>query len=56
VVIANTGNNPAKPAWNTYTERTGGFTKVKNVITGKVSAFDEIELQSKECFVGELVK
>ncbi len=56
MVIANTGDKPAKPRWDTYTERTNGFTKVKDVITGKMSSFDELELQPKECFVLELVK
>jgi glycosidase len=55
IVIANTGNNSAKPRWNTYTERTAGFTKLKNVITGQTLTFDEIELKPKECLVGELV-
>jgi neopullulanase len=56
MVIANTGNNAVKPRWDTYTERTTGFTKIKDVITGKISSFDELELQPKECFVGELVR
>jgi glycosidase len=56
MVIANTGNNAMKPRWDTYTERTTGFTKIRDVITRKLSSFDELELQPKECFVGELVK
>jgi glycosidase len=56
MVVANTGDKPAKPRWDTYTERTTGFTKIKDVITGKTISFAELELQPKECFVLELLK
>jgi glycosidase len=56
MVISNTGDAAAKPRWNTYIERTNGFTRIKNIITGKISPFGELELQPKECLVGELMK
>jgi glycosidase len=56
MVVANTADKAAKPNWDAYTERTTGFTRIKNVITGKMSLFSELELQPKECFVLELVK
>jgi glycosidase len=56
MIIANTGEKMARPRWDTYKERTTGFTKVRNVMTGTISSFDELTLQSKECFVLELVK
>jgi glycosidase len=56
MIVMNTSDKAVKPKWEAYSERTKGFTKIKDVITGKISSFDELELQPKECFVGELVK
>lgn len=56
MVIANTGDKPAKPHWDNYTERTSGFARVKDVVSGKIMLFSELELQPKECFVLELMK
>jgi glycosidase len=56
MIVMNTGDKAAKPKWESYGERTNDFTKIKDVITGKISSFDELELQPKECFVVELVK
>ncbi|MEI9807706.1 MAG: cyclomaltodextrinase C-terminal domain-containing protein [Bacteroidota bacterium] len=33
MVIVNTGDKAAKPNWDSYAERTHGFTKIKDVIT-----------------------
>jgi glycosidase len=56
MVVANTGDKSVKPDWNIYTERTEGFTKIKNVVTGEVKALAGLEIQPKESFVFELVK
>jgi glycosidase len=56
IVVANTGDKTAKPNWDTYTERTQGFSKIRDVITGKSIPFNELELKPKECFVGELIR
>jgi glycosidase len=56
MIVMNTSDKAAKLKWESYGERTNGFTKIKDVITGKISSFDGLELQPKECFVGELVK
>ena len=56
MVITNTGDKAAKPNWDSYSERTTGFTKIKDVITGKTLLFGELELQPKDCFVFELLK
>ena len=56
MVIANTGEKPAKPDWNIYQERMAGFTKIRNVVTGEVKTLAGFEIQPKESFVFELVK
>jgi neopullulanase len=56
MIVANTGDKPVRPKWDSYIERTTGFTKLKDVITGKIIAFGDLELQPKECFVLELAK
>lgn len=56
MVIANTSDKGIKPNWDSFTERTNRFTKAKDIITGKISSFDELQLQPKECLVLELLK
>ena len=56
MVVSNTGTKPVKPDWNRFEERTGSFSKIKNVITGEIKAFTDLEIQSKESFVFELLK
>jgi hypothetical protein len=56
MIIANTGDKPVRPKWDSYIERTNGFTKIKDVITGKTISFEDLELKPKESFVFELVK
>ena len=56
MVIANTSDKMAKPNWDSFTERTNGFTKAKDIITGKISSFDELQIQPKESLVLELMK
>lgn len=56
MVISNTGNNPFRPDWNYLAERTAGFTKLRNVITGAVSPMRDFEIRAKESFVFELLK
>ena len=36
MVISHTGSKAVKPDWNIYEERTGVFTKMKNVVTGEI--------------------
>jgi glycosidase len=56
MVVTHGGDKPAKPDWNLFAERTKGFTRVKDVISGTVRNLDGLEFQPKESFVFELVK
>ena len=56
MVITNTGNASFTPDWNIYSERTTGFTKMKNVVTGEITNLSGFEIKPKESFVMELMK
>jgi hypothetical protein len=56
MVIANTSDKKIKPDWSRYSERTKGFTSLKNVVSGKIRSIDELEIDPKESFVFELLK
>lgn len=54
MVITNTGNKPFNPDWSMYAERTNGFTKARNVITGEEVELTKLTIGAKECGVWEL--
>ena len=56
MTISNTGDKKIKPDWSWYQERVKGFTQARNVVTGKVKALTDIELEPKESYVMELLK
>ncbi|MGC4039071.1 MAG: glycoside hydrolase family 13 protein [Chitinophagaceae bacterium] len=56
MVASNTSAYNIIPSWSYFSERTNGFTKARNVITGEVKALNEINLQPEESFVVELMK
>ena len=56
MVISNTGEKPFRPDWNIYAERTNGFTKVKDVVTGQTTDLSAIEVAPGESYVWELSK
>lgn len=56
MVISNTGDKLIKPDWKHYAERINGFRQLKDVITGTIKPFTDIEIQPKESFVFELIK
>ena len=56
MVITNTGDNPVKPDWNYYTERTAGFKQIKDVVSGNSTLLQDYEIKPKESFVFELMK
>jgi glycosidase len=56
MVITNTGDKSFKPDWNIYSERTGAFSKIKNIQTGQVQGLNGFEIQPKESFVFEMIK
>ncbi len=56
MVISNTGTKAFKPDWNYLSERTRGFSKLRDVVSGKTSTMAGFEIQPKESFVFELLK
>jgi hypothetical protein len=56
LVIANSSEKSAKPDWSIYRERTNGFTKGRDVITGETFSLDGFTIGSKESRVLELIK
>ncbi|WP_028787265.1 alpha-amylase family glycosyl hydrolase [Terrimonas ferruginea] len=56
MVMANTGNKPGEMRWKEWAERTKGFTKARDVISGKVVAIENIRVKEGESFVFELLK
>jgi glycosidase len=56
MVIVNSNDKPAAPNWQSYVERTNGFHRARDVITGAIQPFGAIELSPKSCYVFELVK
>ncbi len=56
MVISNTGSQPFRPDWNYFSERTAGFSKLRNVITGTILPMTGFDIKPKESFVFELLK
>ena len=56
MVITNGGEKVIKPDWAIYKERVNGFTKLKEVVSGKTMPLADLELKPKESFVFELLK
>jgi neopullulanase len=56
MVIANTGDKPVKPDWTIYAERTNGFTRIKDVVSGEEMPIGELEMRVGESRVVEMVK
>ncbi len=56
MVITNTGDKSIKPDWTIYAERTKGFNRLKDVVTGKTQSLNGFEIQPKESFVFELLR
>ncbi len=56
MIATNTSDKNMKPDWSQFAERTKGFTQVRNVITGKIKSLQDLEIDSKDSFVFELMK
>ena len=56
MVVSHTGSKPVQPDWNIFRERTTGFSKMKNAVTGEVIAMKDFEIKPNESFVFELIK
>jgi hypothetical protein len=56
MVVSNTGTKAISPDWNFYKERTGGFIKANNVVTGETISLAGFDIKPNESFVFELMK
>jgi hypothetical protein len=56
MVVMNTAKNEKKISINNYSERTGGFTKFKDVITKETGKLKDFNLGSYKTAVYELIK
>lgn len=56
MVISNTSDKSITPDWKVYAERTKGFSKLKEVVSGKLVSIAELSLAPGESSVFELVK
>lgn len=56
MVISHTGTLEAAVRMNRFAQRTGGFTKMRNTITGEVLPLQDFTMQPKQSFVFELLK
>jgi len=56
MVITNVGDKVVKPNWSNYTERTNGFTKLKDVVSESIVPLQGFEIKPKASFVFELVR
>jgi glycosidase len=54
MTVLNTAKEPLTIAMKKYAERTNGFTKMKNVITGEVKPIEDFSLKPMESGVWEL--
>ncbi len=55
VVLSHTGKEAIKPNWVNMKERVAGFTKLKDVVTGRVVNLNDFELQPGDSYVMELL-
>ena len=56
MVIMNTSKQEKKVTIEKYTERTNGFSGMKNIFTGKITALKDFSTDAKESGVYELIK
>ncbi|MFN8290493.1 MAG: alpha-amylase family glycosyl hydrolase [Chitinophagaceae bacterium] len=56
MVISNTGSKKAGPDWTHYAERVNGFTRVRNVISGKIKPLAGLTIDPGESHVYELIR
>ena len=56
MVIMNTAKEQKNIVMSKYSERTNGFTKMKNIITGSVTDLRDISIEAKTSDVYELIK
>jgi len=56
MVVMNTAKDQKKVGLERYAERTKGFTKMKQVLTGKITGLEDFSLDTKASVVYELLK
>ncbi len=56
MVVMNTAKEEKKVMMEKFTERTNGFSKMKNILTGKITSLNEFAIKSYESVVYELIK
>ena len=56
MVIMNTAKKEKKISVEKFSERTNGFSKMKNIFTGGITALKEFSMEAKESGVYELIK
>jgi len=56
MVITNTGSKAISPDWDMLKERTAGFTRLRNTVTGEFLPLKGFEIKPNESFVFELIK
>lgn len=55
IVLAHTGKEAVKPNWTNMQERVADFSKVKDVVTGKVISLQDLIVQPGDSYVMELL-
>ena len=56
MTVLNTAKKKKNISINTYVERTNGFTKMKNIISGETKTLEDFSLEPMESGVWELLK
>ncbi|MBL0334447.1 MAG: cyclomaltodextrinase N-terminal domain-containing protein [Chitinophagaceae bacterium] len=56
MVVMNTNDKDMKPDWSRFEERIKGFTKARNVVSGTTHSIRDMEIDSHNGFVFELLK
>jgi hypothetical protein len=56
MTVLNTAKEKKMISIKNYSERTNGFSKMKNIITGEVTNLEDFSLEAKESGVWELQK
>ena len=56
LVMANTGEKAVKPDWSVYAERVKGFTKARDVVSGNIRPLSDLQIDTGDSFVFELMK
>ena len=56
MIVMNTAKKEKKISPEKFSERTNGFSKMKNIFTGKITALKDFSMDAKESGVYELIK